>query len=540
MDGKEKTTFENIVVMKKLFILLLFVAGCRINTKQEAKHDSPKQLYPGLFEAVQTAHVFADSKTFVDCTPKYNAEDIMKAYNEEKGKSGFDLKEFVHKHFGTPIPPKTYVSDSTQSVETHIDSLWTVLTRNRDEYFRASSLINLPGPYVVPGGRFREAYYWDTYFTMMGLQQDKKDTLVTSMMDNFAHLVLTYGYIPNGNRTYYLTRSQPPFFALMMQLLISGGHNSEEIKKKVLIKYGDAVKLEYGFWMSGAETGKTQNHIIVMPDGAVMNRYYDSGNWPREEAWTEDIATAAASGRNKEEVYRELRSGAESGWDFSSRWLADGKTLGSIHVTDIVPVDLNCLLYFMERMVAGTYEQEGDTVNGNRLREAAKKRLNAIEKYCWDAKTGWYRDYDVKKGAQTDNLNLGGMFPFFLGMSRQGQADSMEIVLKKDFLKPGGLVTTPVATGLQWDAPNGWAPLQYIAVSSLLRYNKTPLAVDIAGRWSHENIKVFKQTGKLLEKYNVVDTSLAGGGGEYPNQDGFGWTNGVLLSFLDLLKHSGK
>jgi alpha,alpha-trehalase len=520
-----------------LFILFLCVAGCRSNKKFEAKHDSPRQLYPGLFEEVQTSHVFADSKTFVDCIPRYEPADIMKSYNEEKGKKGFDLKAFVHKHFGTPIPPRPYHSDSTQSVEAHIDSLWSVLTRYDDQYLPGTSLIYLPHSYVVPGGRFREAYYWDTYFTMKGLKEDGKLDLIKNMMENFSFLLNTYGFIPNGNRTYYLTRSQPPYFSLMMDLLIAEEPDPQAMKRKVLATYGNALKLEYGYWMSGAETGKTQLHVVVMPDGSVLNRYYDSGNWPREEAWAEDIATAAASGRKPvEDVYHELRSGAESGWDFSSRWLADGKTLGTIHVTDIAPVDLNCLMFLMERMLATVYGLEKDTVTSNKMWMAATTRMNTIQKYCWDEKTGWFRDYDVKAKAQTSSLNLAGMFPMSFKIAREGQADSMVTVLKREFLKPGGLVTTPVETGQQWDAPNGWAPLQYMSVLGLLAYHKDSVAEDIANRWIHENTKVFKQTGKLLEKYNVVDTTLTGGGGEYPNQDGFGWTNGVLIRFQNMFK----
>jgi alpha,alpha-trehalase len=301
--------------------------------------------------------------------------------------------------------------------------------------------------------------------------------------------------------------------------------------------YQNELQLEYSFWMTGITDKKTEGHVVVMPDGSILNRYYDAGNWPREEAWTEDINTAAKSGRKPvENVYRELRTGAESGWDYSSRWLEDGKTLETIHITDIVPVDLNCLLYFLEKTLATTYKAEGDTAHAHNLERAAIQRMIAIQRYCWDDKTGWFRDYDFKKGVQTPSVNLGGMYPFFFEIARAGQADSMVSVLKRDFLKPGGLVTTPVQTGQQWDAPNGWAPLQYMSVIGLLKYHKDSLAHDIAARWMRENIKIFKQTGKLLEKYNVVDTSLSGGGGEYPNQDGFGWTNGVLLEFMKLNK----
>lgn len=512
--------------MNKKFPLFIIAAvilmGAACKPKPVTKRNSPRVIYPGLFQDVQSANIFADSKTFADCIAKEDPEKILKAYGEEKAKPGFSLEAFVHTHFAVPVAATgTYVTDTTQSVDAHIKALWDVLKREPDQYNAGSSLINLPHPYVVPGGRFREVYYWDSYFTIQGLEQNGRKDLIKGIISNFSHLITTYGFIPNGNRTYYLTRSQPPFYALMVA-------DSPAV-------YQNELQLEYNFWMSGTAEKKTEGHVVMMPDGSVLNRYYDVGNWPREEAWTEDITTAELSGRKPvEDVYRELRTGAESGWDFSSRWFEDGKTLKTIHITDIVPVDLNCLLFFLEKTLAAAYKQNADTAKANEMERAATKRQLAIQRYCWDDKVGWFRDYDFKKGIQTPSLNLGGMYPFFFEIARTGQADSMVTVLTRDFLKPGGLVTTPVNTGQQWDAPNGWAPLQYMSVMGLLKYHKDSLAHDIADRWSRENIKIFKRTGKLLEKYNVVDTSLSGGGGEYPNQDGFGWTNGVLLKFLKL------
>jgi len=502
--------------------IILLGAGCKHKTG--IKRSSYKDVYPGLFQDVQSSRVFPDSKTFPDCIAKEDPDKILKAYEEEKGKPGFNLPAFVSAHFTVPITPEVnYYSDTSRPVDVHIKDLWSVLRRDPDRYYPNSTLISLPFTYVVPGGRFREVYYWDSYFTILGLRESGREILIKGMIDNFSHLITTYGFIPNGNRTYYLTRSQPPFYALMV------ADNPGA--------YQNELQLEYSFWMTGISDKKTQAHVVVMRDGSILNRYYDAGNWPREEAWMEDSITAAKSGRKPvEDVYRELRTGAESGWDYSSRWLEDGKTLETIHITDIVPVDLNCLLYFLEKTLAASYKSSGDTAQASKLELAATKRMIAIQHYCWDAEAGWFRDYDFKKNKQTPSINLGGMYPFFFEIARQGQADSMVTVLKRDFLKPGGLVTTPVQTGQQWDAPNGWAPLQYISVVGLLKYNKDTLAHDIAARWTHENIKIFKRTGKLLEKYNVVDTSLSGGGGEYPNQDGFGWTNGVLLKFMELNK----
>lgn len=515
----------NLVIL--CITAVIFYTACK--RPEEIKQLSPRQEFPGLFEAVQSAHLYADSKTFADCIPNSAPAEIMKAYQKEKGTPGFSLQAFVSKHFTIPSAAAAeYVTDTTQDVAAHITVLWNVLKREPDQYNAWSSLIALPHPYIVPGGRFREIYYWDSYFTMLGLKESGRTDIIEQMINNFAHLIRTYGFIPNGNRTYYLTRSQPPYFALMVDLLISA---KQAQRHEILTTYQDALEKEYQFWTR--ET--TGGHVMKMPDGALLARYHDRGNWPREEAWTEDMVTAKNSGRQPVEiVYRELRTCAESGWDFSSRWLEDGKSLESIHITDIIPVDLNCLLYYLEKTLAAAYLEKGQQQEAQKMEHAASQRAAAIQRYCWDPATGWFRDYDHKKQMQTVSLNLAGMYPLFFGIARTGQADSVSVVLRQQFLKPGGLVTTPVNTGQQWDAPNGWAPLQWMSVAGLLEYHKDSLAADVAGRWAQLNVRTFQRTGKLLEKYNVADTSLAGGGGEYPNQDGFGWTNGVLLKMLHM------
>ena len=197
-----------------------------------------------LFEDVQLQKVFVDGKTFVDCIPKTSMNEILIAYEKEKQADGFDLKQFVLTHFE---PPKAFAADvqTASSVEQHIEQLWDVLTRQPDE--AGGSLIPLPNAYVVPGGRFGEVYYWDSYFTMLGLHASGRFEMIENMVKNFAHLIHSTGFIPNGNRTYYLGRSQPPFFSLMVQLLAS-------IKgKEVLMEYLPALEKEYAFWMNGKE-----------------------------------------------------------------------------------------------------------------------------------------------------------------------------------------------------------------------------------------------------------------------------------------------
>ncbi|HRH60329.1 MAG TPA: trehalase family glycosidase, partial [Chitinophagaceae bacterium] len=171
---------------------------------------------------------------------------------------------------------------------------------------------------------------------------------------------------------------------------------------------------------------------------------------------------------------------------------------------------------------------------GNLLQESyynqlAAKRKTAINKYLYSSADNWYYDYIISQNKLSPEKTIAGTTPLFVNVAPQSAAEGIAIVVKKDFLKPGGVVTTLKNSGQQWDAPNGWAPLEYIAIKGLDNYNQKELAKDIANKWVQLNVSVYKRTGKMMEKYNVTDTHLEAGGGEYPSQDGFGWSNGVLL-----------
>jgi len=486
----------------------------------------PDQVYGELFRDVQMNRIFPDNKTFVDCVPKRSPAAILKDYRAAKNNPNlrFSLERFVDENFTRPASPtEAYRSDPNQDVVAHIEALWQVLKRTKDGPVTGSSLLALPKPYIVPGGRFREIYYWDSYFTMLGLQESGEWEVIRSMIDNFAYLIRTYGHIPNGNRTYYLSRSQPPFFALMVGLL------AQKDGDRTLLKYQKELAREYAYWM---DRSAPTRHRVRMPDGSYLNRYYDQQAQPRQESYFEDSTLARETGRERRELYRHLRSGAESGWDFSSRWFRDGQTLATIRTTELVPVDLNGLLYQLERTLARSYTLAGNRQLAAQYEQAARKRQAALEKYCWNAGEGWYFDYDLVSRRQSAEKTLAGFSPFFFELAPKAHMEAAVAVLQRDFLKPGGVVTTLKNTGQQWDAPNGWAPLQWMTIDGLERYEQRDLAADLARRWATLNIRVYKATGKLMEKYNVVDTTLETGGGEYPNQDGFGWTNGVLLKII--------
>ncbi|MET0570766.1 MAG: alpha,alpha-trehalase TreF [Pedobacter agri] len=510
-----------------LLVFLLMVSGQLFAQKEL----SPRQTYPDLFEKVQLARIYPDGKSFVDAIPKKDPSAIMAAYDAQKKLATFNLKNFVAENFSMPENHNAvYQSDINAGIEKHLDTLWTVLKRNPDTVSKfKTSLLPLPHPYIVPGGRFREIYYWDSYFTMLGLQKAGKTKIMKDMIDNFAYLINQYGFIPNGNRSYYLTRSQPPFFAAMVQLLTQ---NNTEAK---LADYKDVLEKEYNFWMKGAaqlKNGTAINHSVKLADGTLLNRYYDAGDVPREESFREDFEAAKLTKQQPAVFLRNVRSAAESGWDFSSRWFADGKNFSQIITTDLLPVDLNTLMYNLEIAIAAANQQAGNKVKAVLFYARAAKRKTAILKYFWNTDLNFFTDYNWKTKSLSNQFTLAASFPLYFKLATPAQAKSVAEKIEKDFLKAGGLITTLTTSKEQWDAPNAWAPLQYISIKGLHHYGFDKLADDITSRWINQNIAVFKETGKLMEKYNVVETNSKGGGGEYPLQDGFGWTNGVLLKLM--------
>jgi alpha,alpha-trehalase len=271
-----------------------------------------------------------------------------------------------------------------------------------------------------------------------------------------------------------------------------------------------------------------------MPDGAKLNRYWDDADTPRDESYREDTELARRSGRIPKQLYRDLRAAAESGWDFGSRWFADGRSLASINTTEIIPIDLNSLLYGLEDAIGSGCSRVHDAPCVTEFAHRAAARREAMNHYLWDAAAGVYRDYGWVKQVQVPRISAATLYPLFAALSTPQQATAVASAVSRELLKSGGIVTTPVVSGQQWDAPNGWPPLQWIGVSGLRRYSISPLAETLACRWMANVNRVYGESGKLVEKYDVIATGRVGGGGEYPLQDGFGWTNGVMRELMVL------
>lgn len=521
--------------MSRIFLVLLLGITCSVVSGQKYPL-TPDKVYGRLFIDVQKSKIFADSKIFVDCIPLIPPAEIVSKYEIATKSKGFDLRSFVMQHFKLPTNPAEFSAHS-KDIWQHIKDLWQVLRRAADTVNDNSSLLPLPNPYIVPGGRFREIYYWDSYFTMLGLKESGEYEMMENMVNNFAYLINQYGHIPNGNRTYYLSRSQPPFFSLMVELLA-------QVKGELIYqKYQRELYMEFSYYTNSC----FKFHCTYKDESAI----------PRQESFFEDDSTAKeavlafrkvafftdtfimrkASDSVYASVCNNLRSAAASGWDFSSRWMS-GEELHTTETNQIVPIDLKCLLFNLEKISMVALQGKSKKSDGlpDDTMSLRSNYKDLLRREFYNEKIGWYCDYSIRDNKVMTNPTLAGMFPLFFRLADEKEVPRIVAFLKKNFLKDGGVVTSLKRTGQQWDAPNGWAPLQWVTIIGLENYGYHELAKEIATRWVNLNKKVFAETGKLMEKYDVVDTNQPAGGGEYPGQDGFGWTNGVLLALMDKYK----
>lgn len=506
---------------------LVKTAGLLIKTRK-----SPDELLGELFTDVQKQQIYPDGKTFVDLVPRKRIKSIQEEYLVLKQDPNFDLRDFIARHFydlTTTVHKKDpFIIKPKESADQHIHRLWEYLER-RNRLDRGS-LIALPHTYIVPGGRFNEQFYWDSYFIMLGLAAEGEWAKIEGMIKNFAYMIRKYGYIPTANRTYLLSRSQPPFFVMMVKLL------ADHKGKKVLKEYLPSMLIEYRFWMKGRRKLIDTKHfayrrVVQMPNDSLLNRYYDNKVTPRPESLRTDTETASGlRQKSSDELFLHLRAAAESGWDFSSRWFEDAENIRTIKTADILPIDLNCLLYQLEDTIAEAYGPLRHPLRFRAFKKLALRRHQAIDNYLWDKKQEFYMDRNFHKKRSTVVRSLAAVFPLYIGIASIEQAAAVASALKKDFLKPGGLVTTLKITGQQWDGPNGWAPLQWVAIQGLRRYGYIDLADDITKRWLALNDRVYKKMHKFIEKYDVESIDGMGSGGEYLLQDGFGWTNGVYIA----------
>jgi alpha,alpha-trehalase len=407
---------------------------------------------------------------------------------------------------------------------------------------REHGLLYLPRPYVVPGGRFNEMYGWDSYFIQVGLLRDGELGRARDMVENFLYEIQRYGTILNANRTYFLTRSQPPFLTRMVLGVYEQTRDRDWLRSTV-----PAIEAYYRFW--------TQPPHLIPDIG--LSRYFDTGEGPAPEVLSDE---KDAQGRTHYDRVREYyrthdvtdydeslyydhnrdqltalffkgdRSMRESGFDPSNRF-------GPFNV-DIIyhaPVCLNSLLFAMEEDTGRIMETLGDSVAARMWHARATDRRSRMDKLLWNQEAGLYYDFNFRTKQPRYYDFATTFYPLWVGAASRTQAAAVRANLSK-FEAPGGLLTSTQATGNQWDAPFGWAPLQMIAVDGLRRYGFDEDADRLATKFIAVVAKEFEEHGTIVEKYDVQrresDVSAGIKYGYSGNQVGFGWTNGVVLDLL--------
>ena len=443
-----------------------------------------------------------------------------------------------------------------------LNDLWPNLTRRVSDSVLAAPERTTLSPvrhgFVVPGGRFREAYYWDTHWVVLGLLAVGMRATATCATANLLECISRHGFVPNGLRTYYLNRSQPPILTQTVAALLMGDAADDEractdagAADAPSLELCEALALldrEYEWWMRGGEDGSAVR--LAGRDGrpeATLNRYVVRATEPRPESWREDASLAAPLGEaERARLYSELAAGAESGWDFSSRWLRDDE-LRSIRTSEILPVELNAILYRNERTLGAMHEHCARGAAGaeaaaheraaGRYAAAAEARLRGMDGWMWDGRAGVWRDVLWTEGAKLPNTSAASFMPLWAGAHSEAQAAAATAALRgSGLVRDGGVATTLASSGQQWDFPNAWPPLQQMLIEGLDRCGApgaAELAAELAARWLRSNLLGWSESGCMHEKYDATRPGERGGGGEYTPQVGFGWTNGVVLWLLE-------
>ena len=419
-------------------------------------------------------------------------------------------------------------------------------------------LLYLPHRYVVPGGMFNEMYGWDSYFIIRGLLCDGHFDLALGMVENLFFEIEHYGAVLNANRTYYLTRSQPPFLTSMIWAIYQHGQNLDWLSRA----YEYAVR-DHHMWSRAPR----------LAAGTGLSRYFDHGDGPVPEmaedpAYYSDVACYLLTNlpdskylcRNGEgsgmgpvftlqcsaedrlhniehrlrlsaDFYKGDRAMRESGFDVTFRF---GEFSGSTH--HFAPVCLNSLIYKAERDLELFARLLGRHEDSRRWSGCADRRRAAMQQHLWDEERGLFFDHDCRQQQRSRYEYATTFYPLWAGLATEEQARAVAANLAA-FEQPGGVTMSSQITGTQWDLPYGWAPAHLLVTEGLRRYGFTAEADRVAGNFLSMVVEDFERTGTLREKYNVVTRSsnFQVTAGYKENVVGFGWTNGVVLALLEQL-----
>jgi alpha,alpha-trehalase len=402
------------------------------------------------------------------------------------------------------------------------------------------SLIHVPHPFVAPGGRFREFYYWDTYWIVKGLLASEMYNSTKLMIMNLGEMVKRFGFVPNGGRIYYLHRTQPPVLAACVNEYYRATGDLEFVRTMLPL-----LEKERAYWQRERQVDwKNANGETF-----ELYQYRVNAQGPRPESYKEDLETASheATNEGKQRIWSDIAGACESGWDFSSRWFTRDpnsqykNSLRGVRTAKVVPVDLNAFICWNDGILAELYSAIGNDTQSKAHQANRDKMSYAMRKFFWNEEEGSWFDLDMDTLEQRRDYYVSNPTPLFAQCAHRSKNVHKKVL---DYLKttgawqmPGGLPTSFVQSGEQWDAPNGWAPSNHIVIEGL-RESSDPqvqeAAFRLADKWIQTNYFVYiRSNGKMFEKYSVDGfKSKAGSGGEYEVQDGFGWTNGVMLDLL--------
>lgn len=491
-----------------------------------------------LLHTVQMASIFHDSKTFVDMKLKQSPMETMIAFDrfmEENDNEPTKSKvwQFVHDNFedvgkefegwnlsdwvASPKFLQTINDPEYRSWANELNKLWNILGRKMTDHVRHNqdlySIIYVPNPVIVPGGRFREFYYWDSYWIVKGLLLSEMYDTVKGMLMNFFSIVDQFGFIPNGGRIYYSRRSQPPMLIPMVKAYVEYTNDIDFIKDNM-----HTMESEFDFWLT--------NHTIKLPYNGrkyKMFVYGDCSTGPRPESYREDILAAQyfQTDRDKNEFYAELKAAAESGWDFSSRWFIlngiNAGNLTNLHTRSIVPVDLNAMMYWNAKLLEEFHTMLNNETAAAYYGHLAGKIKDAVTNVLWDTNHGCWLDFDIMNHRRREYFyptNIAPLWTECYDKSSNVTDQVMQYLWKqneqlinmagtstKNHL--GGIPTTFNQTGEQWDYPNAWPPLQYIMIVALNNtghLHAQELAFELADRWVRTNFIAFNETKSMYEK----------------------------------------
>lgn len=509
-------------LLRLLAIIFVFSCSTKNVEKQNATYQDPSLVFNELFTHLKEEESRGNTKWLADANALTHANDIRTVFRKSSKSEEFDFDQFLDNYF--ELPNYTLPAIESSSMNEWKEIAFSSLYRKDTSHSFYSSLIPLPYPYYAAGDNENELHYWEAYFIILKLMRENKKEEARQLVDNFAWLIDQFGFVPGSNRTYSLSRSQPPVFPLMVSLIADSVNKLNE-------RYLPQMMAEYAYWMDGYKSlnpaMSTYKRVVRLKSGDILNRYWDDNPLPRAENYVEDIALANEDSRPNAEYFLNVRAAAESGWESSARWLADVDNTSSFITTEYIPVDLNSLMYQMELTIGKTWQDKNNLDSADYFFEKADKRRNAINKFCWNQDMLFYQDYHYPSESSSPRATIAGAFPLYLNVAKPIQGVFAGMVLMQEFYKPGGFITSLDQSGLTMDYPNVWAPLQWITVRAMENYGFGDFSLYAATNFVNHIERKFN--GFIPEIYNGLDTTEL----FYPATTGLGASIGVHTA-LDL------